>query len=57
MRLKDDYLVKMVYFPNQYQRNCVENSVGTMKNMIMNMRTWWFKAQWVKCRSKIKSKR
>lgn len=40
MRLKDDYVVKMVYFPNQYQRNCVENSVGTMKNMIMNMRTW-----------------
>ena len=40
MRLKDDYLVKMAYFPNQYQRNYVENSVDTMKNMIMNMRTW-----------------
>ena len=37
MRIKDDYLVKMVYFPNQYQRNCVENSVETeeYENMVI----------------------
>lgn len=29
IRIKDDYLVKVVYFPNQYRRNFMENSVET----------------------------